>query len=83
MVYDSHAVSELLSMKGVKKVNKIKEIRERKGLQQKELAELVGLSAPYLHDLENDRRGAKPETLERIANGLGVTVMELTGKEAG
>lgn len=64
-------------------MNKIKEIRERKGLQQKELAELVGLSAPYLHDLENDRRGAKPETLERIANGLGVTVMELTGKEAG
>ena len=70
-------------MKGVKKVNRIKEIRESKGLQQKELAELVGLSAPYLHDLENDRRGAKPETLERIANGLGVTVMELTGKEAG
>lgn len=64
-------------------MNRIKEIRERKGLQQKELAELVGLSAPYLHDLENDRRGAKPETLERIANGLGVTVMELTGKEAG
>ena len=83
MVYDSHAVSELLSMKGVKKVNRIKEIRESKGLQQKELAELVGLSAPYLHDLENNRRGAKPETLERIANGLGVTVMELTGKEAG
>ncbi len=64
-------------------MNRIKEIRERKGLQQKELAEIVGLSAPYLHDLENDRRGAKPETLERIANGLGVTVMELTGKEAG
>ena len=70
-------------MKGVKKVNRIKEIRESKGLQQKELAELVGLSAPYLHDLENNRRGAKPETLERIANGLGVSVTELTGKEAG
>ena len=83
MVYDSYAVSELLSMKGVKKVNRIKEIRESKGLQQKELAELVGLSAPYLHDLENNRRGAKPETLERIANGLGVSVTELTGKEAG
>ena len=83
MVYDCYAVSELLSMKGVKKVNRIKEIRESKGLQQKELAELVGLSAPYLHDLENNRRGAKPETLERIANGLGVSVTELTGKEAG
>ena len=64
-------------------MNRIKEIRERKGLQQKELAALVGLSAPYLHDLENDRRGAKPETIERIANGLGVTVAELTGKEVG
>ena len=70
-------------IRGGEKVNRIKEIRERKGLQQKELAKLVGLSAPYLHDLENDRRGAKQETLERIANGLGVTVMELTGKEAG
>lgn len=57
--------------------NRIKEVREQRGLQQKELANQVGLSAPYLHDLENNRRGAKPETLQRIADALGVPVAEL------
>ena len=65
------------------KVNRIKEIREKQGLQQKELAAITGFSAPYLHDLENNRRGAKPETLQRIADALGVPVEELVRKEAG
>ena len=51
-------------------------------MMQKELAEKAGISCPYLHDLERDRRGAKPETISRIAEALGVTVEELT-KEAG
>lgn len=58
-------------------MNRIKEIRELKGVQQKELANQVGVTAPYLHDLENNRRGAKPETMQRIADALGVPVEEL------
>lgn len=63
---------------------RIKELRERRGLMQKDLAELAIISKPYLHDLENNRRGAKPETLQRIAEALGVTVSDLIVKqEAG
>ena len=50
---------------------------------QKELALAANISRPYLHDLENNRRGAKPETLQRIANALGVTVEELEDRKVG
>ena len=61
-------------------MNRIKEIRESKHLMQKELAESAMISRPYLHDLENNRRGARPETYQRIADALGVTVEELMEK---
>lgn len=60
--------------------NSIKEIRMKKGMTQKALAQAVGVSSPYLHDLEKEARGAKRETLEKIAAALGVTVDELIGK---
>ena len=63
--------------------NRIKFIRETLKISQKELAEKSLISAPYLLDLENNRRGARPETLERIAAALGVTVEELSDKKAG
>ena len=56
---------------------RIKEIRKRVGIQQKDLAERAEISRPFLCDLENNRRGAKDETLRRIADALGVTVDEL------
>lgn len=61
-------------------MNRIKEIRESKHLMQKEVAENARISRPYLHDLENNRRGARPETYKRIADALGVTVEELMQK---
>lgn len=61
---------------------RIREIREERKLMQKDLAEAAHISRPYLHDLENNRRGAKRETLQRIADALGVTIDELT-KKAG
>ena len=61
---------------------RIRELREERGLMQKDLAIAANISRPYLHDLENNRRGAKPETLLRIAEALGVKVEELT-KKAG
>lgn len=60
-------------------MNRIKEIRESKRIGQKELASLAHISQPYMHDLENNRRGAKPETLVRIADALGVSVDDLKG----
>ena len=58
-------------------MNRIKEIREAQKITQTELSRKVMISQPYLHDLENNRRGAKPETLQRIAEALGVQVSEL------
>jgi transcriptional regulator with XRE-family HTH domain len=60
--------------------NLIREIRQRQEMQQKQLAALAEISQPYLHDLENGARGARPDTLQRIADALGVTVDELTEK---
>ena len=56
---------------------RIREVRESKGVTQSFLASSAQVSQPYLSDLEYNRRGAKPETLKRIADVLGVDVEEL------
>lgn len=58
-------------------MNKIKALRTERGITQKSLADSAHISQPYLFDLENNRRGAKSETLARIALALGVHVTEL------
>ena len=63
-------------------MNNIKLIREKLGITQKALADAAELSSPFVHDLENGNRNAKPETWERIAAALKCTVEELQGKEA-
>lgn len=58
-------------------MNNIKRIREDKGITQKALAEAANVSSPFMYDLENGNRNAKPETWERIATALGCTVNDL------
>ena len=58
-------------------MNRIKEIRTAMKVTQMDLARSVGVSQPFLCDLENNRRGAKPETLTKIATALGVSVTDL------
>lgn len=58
-------------------MNRIKAIRESKGLSQKQLANIVSVSAPFLCDLEKGRRGANPETWKKLADALGVDVPDL------
>lgn len=60
-------------------MNRIKEIRTAKRITQQELASACDVSQPYIVDLERGARGAKPETMKRIAAALGVDVSELTG----
>lgn len=59
-------------------MNNIKGLRIEKNLTQIELSRMAQISQPYLHDLENGNRGAKRETLERIAKALNVEVEDLT-----
>lgn len=62
-------------------MNQIKFIRKQQRITQKALAEVAQVSQPFLHDLENGNRNAKPETMERIAAALGCSVKKLEGKE--
>ena len=54
---------------------RIKELRIRKGITQKELAEKANLNATWLSQLENDAHTPAMETLIRIAEGLGCKVV--------
>lgn len=62
---------------------RIREVRSALKISQKELSDRAHVSRPYLVDLEHNRRGAKPETLQRIADALGVNVSVLTEREVG
>ena len=68
-------------LRGGDKLNNVKLIREATGLTQKALAEAASISAPFLHDLENGNRNARPETWARIAKVLGCTVEDLKDRE--
>lgn len=58
---------------------KIREIRTRLGMKQKDLVEATGLSNPYLSALEtgNVKKSPSVDALNKIANALGVRVGEL------
>ena len=62
-------------------MSNLKLIREANGMTQKALANAAMVSPPFIHDLENGNRNAKPETWERIAAALGCTVEELTERK--
>jgi len=55
----------------------IKDLAETKGLNVKQLAERVGISAPAMSMVLAGKRGVKPETLTAIAAALGVTTAQL------
>lgn len=50
----------------------IRGLREAQGLTLRSLAEKVGVTPPFLSDLEHDRR--KTDRLEKFAEVLGVSV---------
>ncbi len=56
---------------------KIKQIREKKGMTQKEVASLMGISQQAYGQYESGGRVPKLETVTRIAEALGVLVPDL------
>lgn len=55
----------------------LKDLRERKGLSQAQLAELAGTSQPQVKRLESGQRELTKMWAERLAPHLGVTASEL------
>lgn len=54
--------------------NKIAEFRKRLGMSQEDLAQLVGVSRPYLSDIENRKYSPSGPLLLKIAKALGENV---------
>jgi len=58
--------------------NPIKVWRTLRGKTRKELAEQVGISVPYVAQLETNKRSGSLEILATIARALDVTIEDLT-----
>ena len=52
-------------------------LRRSRGLSQRELGRLAGVSAGTVYRLENGLRGAYPATVRKLADALGVPPEEL------
>jgi len=56
--------------------NKVKELREQRGLSIRQLAEEVGCSGSLISQLENNKVDPSISTLKRIARALGVNIVD-------
>ena len=61
---------------------KLRKLRERRALSLRELSALSGVNYNSIWRIEAGRTGAKPRTVRRLAEALGVEPYELlTGEE--
>ena len=56
---------------------RLRELRERQALSLRELSELSGVNYNSIWRIEAGRTGAKPKTVRRLADALGVEPHEL------
>lgn len=63
--------------------NQIRKYRTEKGLSQKAMAELVGIPYSTYSNYENNNREPSIEQLKKIADTLGVTMVELCAGNLG
>ena len=60
---------------------KLRDLRVKRGLTQKQAAELARVSPETLSDLESGKRPPYMPTLTKLARGYGVRVEELVVEE--
>ena len=60
---------------------RIKELRDLKGLSQKDLAYAADLDRSYIASIENGQRNVSIVNIEKIAIALGVSLHELFNAE--
>lgn len=56
---------------------RVRELRARKGVSQEALADLAGLHRTYLGGIERGERNPSLVNIGRIADALGVPILEL------
>ena len=59
------------------------QLRNQKGMSQRQLSQRCGLASSYLSRIENRRLEPRPRTLHRIAAALGVPISELFEERPG
>ncbi len=57
--------------------NKIRELRQQQGLSQEKFALSIGMDRTYFASVEAGKRNISIINIEKIANGLGVTLEKL------
>lgn len=61
-------------------MNIVKELRKRKGIQQKELAIIAGVAQPTVSEWELNKKDPSGERLKRLADYFGVDELVILGK---
>jgi transcriptional regulator with XRE-family HTH domain len=56
---------------------KLRRIRERKGISQEKLAELAGLHRTYVSSIERGERNISLQNIARLAKALDITLARL------
>ena len=56
---------------------KLKAIRNERGLSQEELALLCGVDRTYIGRIERLERNPSLEVLQKIADGIGISLLDL------
>ena len=70
-------ISDEYAIRLIKGENPIYVWREYRGYTQAELAKTVGISTPYLSQLEHGDRQASAKTLAKLANKLSISIDDL------
>ncbi|MBR1709262.1 MAG: helix-turn-helix transcriptional regulator [Clostridia bacterium] len=60
-------------------MNVVRELREKMGLQQKDLALKIGVSQPTISEWEHGKKDPSGERLIKLAELFGVTTLEILG----
>lgn len=61
-------------------MNIVRELRKRKGIQQKELAITIGVSRPTVSEWEQNKKDPSGERLKRLSEFFGVDELVILGK---
>ncbi len=63
-------------------MNKIRELRKKKGLTQQELGDALGVTKPTISNYENEKRQLTADILQKLSEYFGVSVDVILGRDA-